>query len=105
MLNESRQLEALYTAKSKFNSAKTNITELENTPEGSKLLVPLNQSLYVPGKILEPCKVMVELGTGYFCEKEIPAAKQLLDRKVNNSYVLFSTVYEITMTYLVAITR
>jgi prefoldin subunit 5 len=25
---------------------------------------------------------MVELGTGYFCEKEVPAAVELIDRKV-----------------------
>lgn len=27
-------------------------------------------------------QVIVELGTGYFCEKEVPDAKDLIDRKV-----------------------
>jgi prefoldin alpha subunit len=42
----------------------------------------LNQSLYVPGKIIDPSKVIVELGTGYFCDKPVPDAKDLIDRKV-----------------------
>ena len=82
LLEINRQLEALYSAKSRFNSAKVNISELDQCADDDRLLVPLNQSLYVPGRVMEPKKVIVELGTGYFCEKELSQAKELLDRKV-----------------------
>lgn len=33
------------------------------------MLVPLTSSLYVPGKIVDCDKVMVDVGTGYYVEK------------------------------------
>lgn len=38
--------------------------------------------LDVPGTIQNSDKVMVELGTGYFAEKSIDEAKELIDRKL-----------------------
>ena len=58
-------------------------------------MIPLNSSLYVPGRIASPGQVLVELGTGYYCEKTIPAAKDLIDRKlalVNKSVESIETV-------------
>lgn len=46
------------------------------------MLVPLTQSLYVPGRIKEPSKVMVDIGTGYYVEKSLPKAKEFMERKV-----------------------
>ena len=76
-------MEALHGAKARFNQAKQAVSELQSTPEGNTLLVPLNSSLYVPGKIVEPNKVIVELGTGYFCEKTVPDAIALIERKIS----------------------
>ena len=78
----SAQLEQLHGAKARFVNALAAIDEVSKSKNGDSLLVPLNSSLYVPGKIVEPEKVIVELGTGYFCEKTAPAAKDLLNRKV-----------------------
>ena len=44
--------------------------------------MPLTPSLYVPGTIIEPDKVLVDIGTGYFVEKTRPDAVELLDRKI-----------------------
>jgi prefoldin alpha subunit len=38
--------------------------------------------LYVPGKILDNNKVIVELGTNYYCEKTVDEAKELIERKI-----------------------
>ncbi|KAJ1394615.1 Prefoldin [Ochromonadaceae sp. CCMP2298] len=76
-----RQMESLYGAKNRYNTAKSVLTDISSCPEGNTLMVPLNSSLYVPGKIADPTKVMVELGTGYFCEKEVPDAVALIERK------------------------
>lgn len=44
-------------------------------------MVPLTESLYVPGKLKDPSKVMVELGTGYYVEKNMKQAVEFIERK------------------------
>jgi len=36
---------------------------------GKTTLLPLTASLYVPGKLSDPEKVIVDIGTGYYVEK------------------------------------
>eukprot|EP01040_Poterioochromonas_malhamensis_P010194 gene10194-11085_t len=76
-----RQLEALVGARNRFGISKSTLLDMGSYSDNQKLLVPLNSSLYAPGKIVDSKKVIVELGTGYFCEKEINAATELIDRK------------------------
>ena len=38
-------------------------------PPGRSILVPLTSSLYVPGKLKNAGKVLVDVGTGYYIEK------------------------------------
>ena len=49
---------------------------------GRTMLVPLTQSLYVPGRVKEPSRVIVDVGTGYYVEKSLPKAKEFMERKV-----------------------
>lgn len=49
--------------------------------EGSDLMIPLTPSLYVPAKIRDPSKLLVELGTGFYAEKSPKETKEYLDRK------------------------
>lgn len=44
--------------------------------------VPLTQSLYVPGKVVEPDKMLVDVGTGYYVEKDQQKTVEFLERKV-----------------------
>ena len=82
-INElNRQLESLQQAKQRFITSRTTLDEISSSGNCDTVLVPLNNSLYVPGKISNPQKVMVELGTGYYCEKDINGAKELIDRKM-----------------------
>ena len=76
------QLETLHGAKNRFTIARRCIDEMKATEAGTELLVPLNGSLYVPGSIADNEKVIVELGTGYFAEKNMDDAKSLIDRKM-----------------------
>jgi len=39
------------------------------TAVGKSILVPLTSSLYVPGKLKNAGKVLVDVGTGYYIEK------------------------------------
>uniref|UniRef100_A0A7S3HCV2 Prefoldin subunit 5 n=1 Tax=Spumella elongata TaxID=89044 RepID=A0A7S3HCV2_9STRA len=93
----SRQMEALYGAKNRYNNAKVVLGDINTCPSGNQLMIPLNSSLYVPGKIVNPDKVVVELGTGYFCEKEIPEAVKLIDRKTQLINSSIESVESVTM--------
>jgi len=44
--------------------------------------VPLTGSMYVPGKLSEPGKVLVDIGTGYYVQKERDAAAAYFEKKV-----------------------
>ncbi|KAF2322594.1 hypothetical protein GH714_019601 [Hevea brasiliensis] len=47
------------------------------------MLVPLTASLYVPGKLDDANKVLVDIGTGYFVEKTMAEGKEYCERKIN----------------------
>lgn len=44
-------------------------------------MIPLTESLYAPGKIVDPNKILVELGAGFFVEKSADDALKVLERK------------------------
>jgi prefoldin alpha subunit len=61
-----RQMESLIGAKSRFQNARATLDEISVCPSGGVILIPLNSSLYVPGKILEPNKVSFKTITTKF---------------------------------------
>ncbi len=77
-----KQLDTLSAAKSRFLNAKISLNDISTSENGTFLYVPLSSSLYVPGKILDNNKVIVELGTNYYCEKTVDEAKELIERKI-----------------------
>ena len=52
-----RQLEALHNAKGRFMNARNTLDDISTSAVNDVILVPLNSSLYVPGKIVDPEKV------------------------------------------------
>merc|ERR1712179_348531 len=50
--------------------------------EGKDGLVPLTGSMYVPGLLTQPEKVVVDIGTGYYVEKSSKNAQEYFNRKV-----------------------
>ncbi|KAI8066710.1 prefoldin, alpha subunit [Gongronella butleri] len=52
-------------------------------PEDKQILVPLTSSLYVPGKLSNVEKVIVDIGTGYYVEKSIDDASKFYKEKVD----------------------
>ena len=64
--------------------------------DGKNILVPLTGSMYVPGVLVEPEKVIVDVGTGYYVEKDIAGAKDYFQRKVRIVFsptICFSSHY------------
>ncbi|KAF9351264.1 subunit of tubulin prefoldin [Mortierella sp. NVP85] len=47
------------------------------------ILVPLTSSLYVPGKLANVEKVIVDIGTGYYVEKTVEDAIKFYNNKVD----------------------
>jgi prefoldin alpha subunit len=50
---------------------------------GRDILVPLTQSLYVPGKIGSTSEVLVDVGTGFYVGKPLPAATEIMRKKAD----------------------
>lgn len=44
-------------------------------------MIPLTESLYAPGKMVDANKILVELGAGFFVEKSSKDAIKVLERK------------------------
>lgn len=75
-------LTQLRMAREKFLESKGTIDGLRKIEPGHQVMVPLTESLYVRGKLLEPSNVLVDAGTGFYVKKELSGADQMLDRKL-----------------------
>ncbi|WVQ76399.1 prefoldin, alpha subunit [Cryptococcus sp. DSM 104548] len=60
---------SLKSAQVKFNSCIESVKELKPDSRGKEVLIPLTSSLYVPGKLTDVEKVVVDVGTGYYVKK------------------------------------
>ena len=65
----------------KFNESKTALTYMEEKAAGKEIMVPLTSSLYVPGRMDDNKHVLIEVGAGYFIEKNTQQANEYCDRK------------------------
>lgn len=63
--------------------SKDTLSQITPSLENKEVMIPLTQSLYVAAKAKDVKTVMVELGTGFYAPKTIPAAKEFLQRKVD----------------------
>ncbi|KAJ6472311.1 Prefoldin subunit-domain-containing protein [Mycena vitilis] len=73
----------LKQAQAKFKNCIENVTEIKPTNKGKTILVPLTNSLYVPGKLSDPDHVIVDVGTGYFVQKTRQQAVKHYSAKVD----------------------
>mmetsp|Transcript_18659 Transcript_18659/g.46586 ORF Transcript_18659/g.46586 Transcript_18659/m.46586 type:complete len:217 (-) Transcript_18659:217-867(-) len=48
-----------------------------------KILVPLSNSVYMDGYVSKPNEVLVDVGTGYFCPKDVAGAKKILTERAD----------------------
>jgi len=75
-------LQNLKLAQSKFQESGDSLTKMNPESDGKDVLVPLTGSMYVPGQLSNPGKVIVDIGTGYYVEKESSKAADYFNRKV-----------------------
>jgi len=70
----------LQGAIAKFNTGIESIDVIQKKQD--PILVPLTASLYVPGKLKDPSRIMLDVGTGYLIDQPIASARSCLNRKV-----------------------
>merc|ERR1711879_42625 len=54
----------------------------EDSTEGKEILIPITSSMYVPGRIKNSNKVLIDIGTGYYVEKNRSDADDFCKRKI-----------------------
>ncbi|KAH7912116.1 Prefoldin subunit-domain-containing protein [Hygrophoropsis aurantiaca] len=73
----------LKQAQAKFKSCIENVAEVKPQNKGNTILVPLTNSLYVPGRLTDTEHVIVDVGTGYYVKKTRAQATKYYEEKVN----------------------
>ena len=79
----SESLQMLSKAVSRYHTSGTAIETLSKEEVGKDMLVPLTESLYVPGKIARTDKVLLDVGTGYFIDHDSEKGVDYCKLKVN----------------------
>ncbi|CAL7940184.1 unnamed protein product [Xylocopa violacea] len=75
-------LQTLKIAQSKFQESGSCLEKINPAMEGNEILVPLTGSMYVMGKLKETSNVLIDIGTGYYAQKNIKDAKDYFDGRV-----------------------
>ncbi|KAG6329630.1 hypothetical protein ID866_9458 [Astraeus odoratus] len=73
----------LKQAQSKFKQCVDNVAEVKPQNAGTTILVPLTNSLYVPGRLSDPEHVIVDVGTGYYVKKTRAEAAKYYSAKAD----------------------
>ncbi|CCM02729.1 uncharacterized protein FIBRA_04836 [Fibroporia radiculosa] len=73
----------LRQAQAKFRACIDNVKQVKPDNQGKTVLVPLTNSLYVPGKIHDSENVIVDVGTGYYVKKSRAQALKHYEAKVD----------------------
>lgn len=75
-------VQQLQNARNKYQESGDAIEKQKNVKENADVLVPLTSSMYVPGHIATTNKFLVDIGTGYFVQKDNVTAADFFKRKV-----------------------
>ncbi|VDB83142.1 unnamed protein product [Peniophora sp. CBMAI 1063] len=73
----------LKQVQAKFRSCIESCKELKPQNAGKTVLVPLTNSLYVPGKMKDPETVIIDIGTGYYVSKTRTEAIKHYEGKID----------------------
>lgn len=78
----SRSVQQLTSARAKFQESSDCITRQSSVEDDASILVPLTGSIYVSGAVVNKNKFLIDIGTGYFVEKDTNTAVDFFTRKV-----------------------
>jgi prefoldin alpha subunit len=87
--NEEGRLQALTQrfaqlrqAAARLHQSSKAVEQITPASDNKEILLPLTESVYVPGRIKEPTKLLVDIGTGFYVEKTSKETTQYLERKL-----------------------
>lgn len=72
----------LRAASARIVASRKAVQEMQRATAGKEVLVPLTESVYVPGKLREPQDMLVDIGTGFYVDKTAKETESFLDRKL-----------------------
>lgn len=75
-------MQQLNAARNKFQESGDCIEKQKSLEDRASVLVPLTSSMYVPGTIVNRDKFLIDIGTGYYVEKDTNSAQDFFARKV-----------------------
>lgn len=82
MNNFMNSLIALQQTAARFATAGRSVEALKGAAAGDMLMLPMTESLYVPGNVESVETVLLEIGTGYYIERDVDAGIEYCRRKV-----------------------
>lgn len=71
----------LQTARLKFEECSETIKSFDKISNGDEIMVPLTPSLYVPGNLINTDEFLIDIGTGYYIERDRKASEDYFKRK------------------------
>ncbi|PSR91941.1 prefoldin subunit [Coniella lustricola] len=74
----------LQAAQIKFKDCLRCVKVQGTTADKKEILVPLTNSLYVKGNISRPDRVLVDVGTGFYVEKDVKSAAEFYEGKIKD---------------------
>lgn len=75
-------LQTLLKCKGKYATSKEALEQIKPDWEKKEILVPLTGSMYVPGSVKDVDNFVIDIGTGYYAEKNLEESKDYFKRKV-----------------------
>ncbi|XP_065721855.2 probable prefoldin subunit 5 [Drosophila suzukii] len=82
MTNIQDSLSTLHGCKAKYAGSKEALETFHSDWENREILVPLTSSMYVPGRVKDLNNFVIDIGTGYYIEKDLDGSKDYFKRRV-----------------------
>ncbi|SPP88121.1 probable prefoldin subunit 5 [Drosophila guanche] len=82
MGNIQESLSTLHGCKAKYAGSKEALETFQPDWENRQILVPLTSSMYVPGRVKDLNNFVIDIGTGYYIEKDLEGSKDYFKRRV-----------------------
>ncbi len=76
-------MQRLKTVQQRLKESKDSLLSLRPENDDKTILVPLTGSMYVPGKLKDAEKVLVDVGAGYYVEKSTKKGGEFFQRKID----------------------
>ena len=77
-----RSVEQLIVLMNRFKESEMSVFKQSQLSANNEILVPLTTSMYVNGVVKDNKKFLVDIGTGYYVEKDLDSALDYFRRKV-----------------------